>query len=521
MRIVFVGLAIAGLWTESMAQDVFATLPLPRHAIGLWADIEILGDVDGDGRSEFLVAVLTGFDASEPGLVAVVSPATEQPLHVALDTAGLFGRYLAVLGDVDADGRPDFAIGATGFVRIVSGVDGAEIGTLTSPIPGDVFGPEVSGLFDIDGDAVCDLGVHGTRGAMDYVRVYSGATRALLSEFLTDDDILRFAGVGDTDGDEIPDIALLTEFGHRLVLWSGADGATLLDIEAFWMDGKLGDLDEVGDVDGDGFADVLVGGADVFKQTASGGHAAVYSGVDGSVIHLIKGEYENQQLGSAVAGVGDMDSDGTPDFAVGVKNDRIREWSEGSVRVYSGATGGLHLQYVGGAEDVHLGLSLGAGGDFDADGTLDIISNYDFLSGVRLLGGGVCAGAAVRYGQGVAGSGGIMPRLEVVGCPAPGLVAFLDVHDGLGGATGQLFIGARPAQTPYAGGVLLLEPLNVTPHVLLGDLDRPGTGTRRVEMFFPFEDSLSDTSLFAQAAYLDSSADGGVSMTPGLRLTIQ
>lgn len=91
----------------------------------------------------------------------------------------------------------------------------------------------------------------------------------------------------------------------------------------------------IGDVNGDGTADVVVGASD---ETAGGqgqaGMVYLFSGSDGSVIDVLTGAEENGgKFGAAVAGVGDLVGDDTPDFAVGAFGESV-EGSEGAGRVY-------------------------------------------------------------------------------------------------------------------------------------------------------------------------------------------
>ncbi len=82
----------------------------------------------------------------------------------------------------------------------------------------------------------------------------------------------------------------------------------------------------------------------------------------------IPGTAFEQQLGRAIVGLGDVDSDGVPDFAAaGAAN-----FATGArVKVFSGATGALLLEIVGNAAD-GFGAHLAAG-DVDADGVQDLV----------------------------------------------------------------------------------------------------------------------------------------------------
>src|SRR5688572_4910249 len=93
----------------------------------------------------------------------------------------------------------------------------------------------------------------------------------------------------------------------------------------------------VGDVDGDGLGDVIVGARDADPNGWASGEAIVFSGADGSRLYTIAGQAPEDGVGTAVAGPGDVDNDGRPDFMVALVSGPNGHWS-GSVRVHSGRT---------------------------------------------------------------------------------------------------------------------------------------------------------------------------------------
>ena len=74
-----------------------------------------------------------------------------------------------------------------------------------------------------------------------------------------------------------------------------------------------------GDVDGDGFADLIVGATGDDNNGDGSGSARVFSGADGSVLYTFSGDLRIDSFGASVSGVGDVNGDGLADFIVGAR----------------------------------------------------------------------------------------------------------------------------------------------------------------------------------------------------------
>jgi hypothetical protein len=127
-----------------------------------------------------------------------------------------------------------------------------------------------------------------------------------------------------------------------------------------------------------------------------------------------------------------------------------------------------------------------------------------------------CSGRYVKYGTGLAGSGGVVPELRAVFSPCPGASVALEMRQILGGAQGALAWGLSPAALPFKGGTLLvsLGAGGLIPMVFPGA--GPGGGGLVLSFTFPDDPLLAGVSVWLQVLAKDPGAPKGVSLSNGL-----
>jgi large repetitive protein len=257
---------------------------------------------------------------------------------------------------------------------------------------GDRFGAAVATISDLNGDGIADWLVGA--GLADYsfenagaVYLLSGADGSVLRRHdgLGTDQRFGFlvSSAGDANGDGVEDYAASARRDNSLrypsglvVLFSGADGSVLRQFTSARKWDRFGHaLAAAGDVNGDGFDDLIVGAPDDDFSGIGTGSVFVYSGADGRALHTLRGAKVWDRFGSAVCSIGDLDFDGRPDFAVGVPLRESGFKEAGAVELYSGRTGGLLLRVAGRSRDAFFGSRIVAMQDVTGDGVPDFAAS--------------------------------------------------------------------------------------------------------------------------------------------------
>jgi len=322
------------------------------------------GDVNGDGYSDVIVGA-HAYDngQAQEGRVFVYhgssSGLTQDPVWIAeSDQAyAYFGSSVSSAGDVNGDGYSDVIIGAYAYDNGQTNegrafvYHGSNSGIIQNPswtAESDQayanFGQSVSSAGDVNGDGYSDVIV----GAYQFDNGQTNEGRA----FVYHGSITGLAQTPDwtAESDQV-----YANFGFS--------------------------VSDAGDVNGDGYSDVIVGAYQFGNGQANEGRAFVYHG---SITGLAQtpdwtaeSDQGNARFGWSVSSAGDVNGDGYSDVIVGAYSYDNGQADEGRVFVYHGGSSGLTQEPIWTAEsnqgNAFFGCSVSSAGDVNASGFSDVI----------------------------------------------------------------------------------------------------------------------------------------------------
>ncbi|ACT93745.1 FG-GAP-like repeat-containing protein [Dyadobacter fermentans] len=395
------------------------------------------GDVNGDGYSDVFVGAYT-YDLGQTteGCAFVyhgsaASSATAFKITKEMNQADAsFGYSVASAGDVNGDGFSDVIVGAPLFDQ--GEVDEGAVFVFHGSISGLLFvggsfegnqqgarmGFSVSCAGDMNGDGFSDVIVgapvynngEANEGAAfifkgDATGVSFGWWQLILD---ADQEDARFgysvAGTSDVNGDGYSDVivgAILYDHdqideGAAFVYYGSSQGIDLSPSEPINHD-QSGSImgyavNGAGDLNGDGYSDVIVS-APGYTQTQDGeGIVFVYygspTGINYNTSQSFVGNQLQANLGSAVSGAGDVNGDGFGDIVIGAVGYFNGELNEGAALIYHGSAAGVGKDPTiildNNQSDSRMGYAAASAGDVNGDGYSDIIVGayaYNFGNG--------------------------------------------------------------------------------------------------------------------------------------------
>jgi hypothetical protein len=379
------------------------------------------GDVNGDGLSDVIIGAPG--DLSKFGSAYVYHGSTDSLSTTAGWTKtsskedALFGASVGTAGDVNGDGYADIIVGAPryddghpleGGVWVYHGnagrPDTAPAWFKFSNKAYAEFGLSVGTAGDTDGDGYSEVivGAPGWNAGQEQegmAFVYHGSEAGLTSSpgWTKDSDRVdarfgRAVGTaGDVNGDGYADAIVGSpgygDDGRAFVYLGGPQGlrsAPHWSADSGAADSAYGHaVATAGDVNGDGFSDVIVGAPEWDRRVNNGGGIFLYLGSKTGLPSVWSwaraGDQSGGSLGWSVGTAGDTNGDGLSEIIVGEPGAKLNSAKdgEGVVYVYPGASRGVNpvpiWRKAGGRAGAQLGYSVGTAGDVNGDGYADVI----------------------------------------------------------------------------------------------------------------------------------------------------
>jgi hypothetical protein len=434
------GLALTSNWTAESYQ---------AGALFGWC-VSSAGDVNGDGYSDVIVGA-HNYDngQTDEGRAFVYHgsasglPSTPNWTAESDQAGALFGWCVSSAGDVNGDGYSDVIVGAyqydngeTNEGRVflyygsANGLSSSANWTCESNQAGAFYGISVSTAGDINGDGYSDVIVGAyayDNGQTDEGRtyVYHGSSSGLPSSanWTAESNLINVyfgrsvSSAGDVNGDGYSDVIIgahgftnpESNEGKVFVYHgsgSGLQSSPNWSAESNQTNAYLGvSVSTAGDVNGDGYSDVIVGAYLFDNGETDEGMVWVFngsiSGLSNTYSWSADGNQISAQLGSSVSTAGDINGDGYSDVIVGAPFYDGGQTDEGRALVYTGSSNGLIYAWYSESDQAsaNYGSAVSTAGDVNGDGYSDVIvgaNNYDntFTDEGRVL---------VFYGNGGAG----------------------------------------------------------------------------------------------------------------------
>jgi len=430
-----VGLIFAARPAHAVSGHTLLTLTGQAAGDRFGYSVETAGDFNGDGHADVIVGAV-GNDAggTNAGRAYLYfgGPGADTAADLILTGAAgeAFGAQAGTGGDFNGDGRTDVIVGApfsnaggdsAGRAYVYFGGPGADATadmTLTGTTAGEYLGLSVGIAGDFNGDGYADVIVGAPFGTGNSVSpgkafIYFGGPGAdnnpdltLTGSSVGNQFGFAVGTAGDVNGDgyadvivgAVGDLGAGTDPGWAYIFYGGPGADAIPDLiltgEAAGDDFGIS-VGTAGDVNGDGYADVIVGAMLNSAGSIEAGRAYVYYGgpaADAIPDLIFTGAAQGDRLGHSAETAGDINGDGYSDVIVGSYHNDTAGTDAGQATVYYGGPGAdatPDLILNGAAARDVFGFSVGTAGDFDGDGTPDLIIGAQFSDA-----GGVDAGRA-------------------------------------------------------------------------------------------------------------------------------
>ncbi|MCB0742393.1 MAG: FG-GAP repeat protein [Ignavibacteriae bacterium] len=420
----------------------------------LGTNLSTAGDFNGDGYSDIIVGnpnyeVYVGVNPlNSAGMFAIYfgsgSGITSYIFKKGNEASGHLGKSVFTAGDVNGDGYSDVIIGRNstidavyrGVAEVYHGYDfdsdnitSFELAQapdwsadLSSSIIVDGFGDAVSTAGDVNGDGFADVVIGAKSFYVDGNFVggaflYHGSLSGLESNYAWMVEGSQNNGLygksvgiaGDVNGDGYSDIIIgesdFNNKGKAYIYYGSLNGMIDNDPEELYgtqIGSEAGtSVSTAGDVNGDGYSDIIIGVPEFSNVQQSEGAVFVYygtsDGIDQANKLILEGNQDNANFGSSVSTAGDVNGDGYVDVIIGMPGKTIGVNKVGAAYIYHGSLSGLSVtpsnMINGDQSNSGYGFSVSTAGDVNGDGYSDIII------GASTYGLGAKGAAFVHYGS--------------------------------------------------------------------------------------------------------------------------
>ncbi|MEZ4652808.1 MAG: FG-GAP-like repeat-containing protein [Candidatus Eisenbacteria bacterium] len=423
----------------SAAHAAFPTTPMTvidgtQDGAELGWSVATAGDVNGDGYSDVIAGEIhySGANGTNSGRAKLFlggpgGPDAVADWSVEGSAGSQFGYCVAPAGDVNGDGYADVLVGAPYlsngsaaegraylFLGGSGGLSVSPAWTFESNQADANCGYSVGTAGDVNGDGYDDVivgakGYTNTQSHQGRVYVFHGGAGGLggspaqtLNGIAADDAFgFSVSTAGDVNADGYADILIGAPYQNVLfgppnggAVWCFHGSASGVDSGLDWIyqgsqqDEYLGSsVALAGDANGDGYSDILIGAVGWDSGQNDAGRVLFFrggvGGLESSPLRTYQGTQLAEALGNSVAPCGDVNGDGYADIVLGEPNRDIDQPDEGAVIAYYGSVLGppstafalIHPSVANSG----LGFSVQTAGDVDGDGFSDLIAGAPFF----------------------------------------------------------------------------------------------------------------------------------------------
>ena len=374
-----------------------------NESSGAGYSVSALSDLNGDGFKDLIVG--ESYYDNGTGRVSIYFGSSEFNSVPDLVLYGenendQFGFSIASGCDLNGDGFDDIAIGAykcgtdgEGKVYIYFGrkeMTGEADLVLTGQNQNGSFGYCAASAGDLNGDGFDDLivGTYGFSSSKSSVYIYLGGNDMdtasdieLLSESIFQYFGHSAAGVGDVNGDGYDDVVVgaygtKSYEGRSYLYFGGNDMDNAPDVIFDGEEGNSGfgfQVSGAGDVNSDGYSDILVS-APFYNNSA--GRVYVYFGgvnISAETDFVLDGEDENDYFGYSTASAGNVNGDDSGDIIIGAYS---HDSFKGKAYLYYGSKSGngfTGIDISGQGSENCFGYSVASAGDINSDGYDEVL----------------------------------------------------------------------------------------------------------------------------------------------------